>query len=143
MEYFFSSKKSDFFFSKEQGFWKKMINEIHQKVPFLIYCGKLWQNSRPLCYFTHQNWNKNGVRVDVYACLDCNCWKRITMQLNTLGSKVRSEFHFSEVTSYKIHTLVNSVSYNVCVSSKIVDFRVFDRTFFCLDLDHFDDLQKP
>ena len=37
------------FFRLEQGFWKKKeLNEIHQKVHFLIFSGELWQNSRPI-----------------------------------------------------------------------------------------------
>ena len=65
MEFFFQYEKW-FFFSKGQGFLKLLfLNEIHQKkrqVPFSIFCGKLWQNS-------------SGLKFDVYACLDCNCWK--------------------------------------------------------------------
>ena len=59
---FFKYKKW-FFFSKEQVFLKLLfLNQIHQikdKCHFSNFCGKLWQNSRPVCYFSFKNWYKN------------------------------------------------------------------------------------
>ena len=31
------------------------VKDIIQKVQFFIFCGELWQNSRPLCYCTFKN----------------------------------------------------------------------------------------
>ena len=61
------------------------LNEIHQKkdrCPFSTFCGKLCQIPfyiyiLILIYFFKY---ETIVRFDVYACLDCNCWKHITVQ---------------------------------------------------------------
>ena len=55
LKYFFAIMKSDFFQKRTRILEKKELSEIHQKVPFFVFCGKLWQNSMPVCYFNIQN----------------------------------------------------------------------------------------
>ena len=44
---------------------------------FVVNCGKiLFYNLIFIYFFKYET----IVRFDVYACLDCNCWKRITVQ---------------------------------------------------------------
>ena len=44
---------------------------------FVANCGKILFYILILIYFFKY---ETIVRFDVYACLDCNCWKRITVQ---------------------------------------------------------------
>ena len=77
-----------------------ILHIIKVKCQIINFCGNLWQNSRPVCYFDVQNWNKNGVRSDVYACLDCNCWKRITVECST-ADRFWYWYHFLNFWPFK------------------------------------------
>ena len=54
-ECFFSKKNKEF--GKKRIKWNTYIKKCH----FLFIFGKLWQNSRPVCYSNILNWNNNGV----------------------------------------------------------------------------------
>ena len=84
------------------------------------------------------------VRFDVYACLDCNCWKRITVDcsrqiatviyiLNVFNSNGLGQFSF-EVKNVEFHEL-SFFMYNVlftasvcCVPSQTPIYRVVQTT---------------
>ena len=54
---------------------------------FVANCGKIVFYNLILTYFFEY---ETIVRFDVYACLDCNCWKRITVHcLIILNSQYR------------------------------------------------------
>ena len=77
--------KSDFFSQKNKDFlnyffWMKSIKK-KTGANFLLFvanCGKILFYILILIYFFKY---ETIVRFDVYACLDCNCWKRITVLL--------------------------------------------------------------
>ena len=80
----FSNMKSDFFSQKNKDFlnyffWMKSIKKKKTGANFLLFvanCGKILFYILILIYFFKY---ETIVRFDVYACLDCNCWKRITV----------------------------------------------------------------
>ena len=49
---------------------------------FVANCGKILFYILILIYFFKY---ETIVRFDVYACLDCNCWKRITVYMLEYG----------------------------------------------------------
>jgi hypothetical protein len=84
LDYFFKYEKWFFFLKRtrisEILFFK--WNPSKKKTSanfrlFVVNCGKiLFYNLIFIYFFKYET----IVRFDVYACLDCNCWKRITVQ---------------------------------------------------------------